>query len=199
MTTNPNKTAPNAATTTIRLTLDVVLDLNGVPSDHARERIEGSILRAIGNGALTGDSEAECETYDLKAIVVEPLAVSLDEEQVADWITRRVEDGELTLEDLPSRMARYALQDPGQMRNEIAERMVNSVVEEMADKSREADVDALHFVPLMLASESARNVDRGDLEAVLTVIAEQRGPDGARDAMVGVLQALELAKADVPR
>lgn len=47
----------------------------------------------------------------------------LAEEDVARWLSRQIEDGQMMLEDIPQLMARYALADPAQMRAEIAERM----------------------------------------------------------------------------
>lgn len=45
------------------------------------------------------------------------------EDEIADWLSRRIEDGDLKLEDIPRLMARYALANPDDMRAEIAERM----------------------------------------------------------------------------
>lgn len=51
------------------------------------------------------------------------LAMQLEEEDIARWLSRQIEDGHMALEDIPQIMARYALADPAQMSVEIAERM----------------------------------------------------------------------------
>jgi len=46
-----------------------------------------------------------------------------DEDEIADWLSRQIEDGAMKLEDIPRLMARYALADPNDMKAELAERM----------------------------------------------------------------------------
>lgn len=48
---------------------------------------------------------------------------TLDEHQIATWLSIQIEDGHIPLEDIPKLMARYALADPDSMRAEIFERM----------------------------------------------------------------------------
>lgn len=47
----------------------------------------------------------------------------LDEQTIAKWLSIQIEDGHILLEDIPKLMARYALADPGDMRDELSERM----------------------------------------------------------------------------
>ncbi len=42
-------------------------------------------------------------------------ADTLDEEQIAAWVSRQIEEGHFALEDLPRRMARWALSHPAMM------------------------------------------------------------------------------------
>lgn len=48
---------------------------------------------------------------------------TLDEHQIATWLSIQIEDGHIPLEDIPKLMARYALAEPDSMRTEIFERM----------------------------------------------------------------------------
>jgi len=53
----------------------------------------------------------------------EPAPVLPDETAIEAWLRSQMESGCLLSEDLPRLMARYALCDPHQMREEFAERM----------------------------------------------------------------------------
>lgn len=46
-----------------------------------------------------------------------------DEDEIADWLSRQIEDGCIKLEDIPRLMAKYAMANPAEMRAEFAERM----------------------------------------------------------------------------
>lgn len=56
----------------LRLTLDVEYIPNGVDAQWLKDNLMNVASRAIGEGLLTGDSEAEVETYLIK--VTEPKA-----------------------------------------------------------------------------------------------------------------------------
>ncbi len=107
----------------IRFTLDIVLDANGEDHEYLAQRMNSAFGRAIGDGAITGESAAETDVVDAKTVLLTPQAAALDEDQVTTWITDLIESGSMRLEDLPRLMARYALSDPAEMREEIAERM----------------------------------------------------------------------------
>ena len=47
----------------------------------------------------------------------------LDEEEVATFLSQRIEDGIIALEDLPVLMARYGLMNPSDFVAEMQERM----------------------------------------------------------------------------
>lgn len=107
----------------IHFRLDVVLDANGEDHDYLGQRMNSELARAIGNGALTFDSDAEVETYNAQLTLMTPQAAALDEDQLAAWLSQQIEDGHIPIEDVARRMARYALSDPADMRGEFAERM----------------------------------------------------------------------------
>lgn len=53
----------------------------------------------------------------------EQAAIDIDEDLLAEFCSDRLENGEWDLEDIPRRMARYALATPQAMKAEMAERM----------------------------------------------------------------------------
>lgn len=107
----------------LRFTLDVVLDANGEDHDYLGQRMNSAFAQAIGNGALTGDTGAEVDSQDAMTTLLTASAAGLDEDQVANWIGDQLESGGMLLEDVPKLMARYALTDSAQMRDEFVERM----------------------------------------------------------------------------
>ena len=44
---------------------------------------------------------------------------ALDEAALSRWLSQRIDDGELEIQDTPQLLARYALADPGALRNEF--------------------------------------------------------------------------------
>lgn len=109
--------------THIRLVLEVSYEANGVPVDVLADMLEQMVTRNIGDGGLTGSLDAVVEEWKVTATTVSPEAQALDEDLVADWIASQVESGNVSPEDIPQLMARYALEDSAQMREELAERM----------------------------------------------------------------------------
>jgi len=55
---------------TAELTVDV--DLNGVDAEEIKTALESGIRRMFGEGAVTGDSDAEVNTWDVKVEAEEP-------------------------------------------------------------------------------------------------------------------------------
>jgi hypothetical protein len=50
-------------------------------------------------------------------------ALGLTEEELADFMLQRIESGDLALEDIPARLARYGLMAPEDFVAEMLERM----------------------------------------------------------------------------
>jgi hypothetical protein len=117
----------------LQFRLDIVLDANGEDHDYLGQRINSAIAQAIGNGALTGDTAAEVDTHNAQMTLLTPGAVALDEEIITKWLTMQIKDGHMELDRIPLLMARYALADPAQMREEIAERMQMQAEEAVED------------------------------------------------------------------
>ena len=107
-------------TVTVRLTLDVTYSLNGENATEMVSRLRKMCERAIGEGMLTGETDAEVEEYSMDALIQpEPLS----EDELADFMLQRIENGNLAPEDLPVRLARYGLMEPSAFVDEMRERM----------------------------------------------------------------------------
>ena len=104
----------------VRLTLDVTYSLNGENATEMVGRLRKMCERAIGEGMLTGETDAEAEEYSMDAAIQpEPLS----EDELADFMLQRIENGDLALEDIPVRLARYGLMEPNAFVHEMRERM----------------------------------------------------------------------------
>lgn len=109
--------------TRLRIVLDVSYDLEGMTPEELQALVTRNLEHAIGNGLLTGDCPALVDEWDLKVSSVSDEAASLDQEEVADWIAGQVESGSVNPEQIPAMLARYALTDSTEMREELAVRM----------------------------------------------------------------------------
>ena len=108
----------------VRLTLDVAYQLNGEEPNDMLNRLLELVQQAIGNGMLTGSTAAETEAYSVDAVVLpEPLA----EEDIASYLSHQIEDGHVSLEGIPDRLARYGLMAPHVFVDEMRERMAGIV------------------------------------------------------------------------
>lgn len=107
-------------TVTVRLTLNVMYSLNGENATEMVSRLRKMCERAIGEGMLTGETDAEVEEYSMDA-VIQPEPMSEDE--LASFMLQRIDNGSLALEDIPVRLARYGLMDPNAFVDEMRERM----------------------------------------------------------------------------
>lgn len=110
----------NQATHAARLTLDVKYDLNGVPPEQLHQLLKDLVQRALTEGLLTGHTEAEVASYEV-SVVATPEPPS--EDAVARLMSHRIENGDLALEDIPARMAKFGLMEPHQFAAEMQERI----------------------------------------------------------------------------
>lgn len=108
---------------TVNISISVRYLLNGETADAMADELEREVRRAIESGMLTGATSASVEEHCVDIYQVSQEAADLDEDQIADWVAKRIEFGLLNPEDIPLRMARYAIAEPGRMREEILERM----------------------------------------------------------------------------
>ncbi|MCZ2113657.1 MAG: hypothetical protein LC131_07465, partial [Anaerolineae bacterium] len=104
------------------LTLDVTYDLAGESADEMRNRLCQVVEMAVGNGLLTGHTEATVEEHLVK---VKEIPEPLTEKELADFMLRRIENQQIVLEDIPVRLARYGLMDPIEFVIEMRERLEN--------------------------------------------------------------------------
>lgn len=119
-----NQQTNNASdTVTMRLTVDVTYSLNGENATEINSLLRRQCERAIGNGLLTGESDAEVESHSVE-VTIAPEALSEDE--LASFMLQRIENSDIQLEDIPNRLARYGLMDPMKFVDEMRERMLNA-------------------------------------------------------------------------
>lgn len=115
---------------TIHLTINVVLDAYGEDHDYLAQRMNSNISRAVfGNGLISGDTEAEVASHEFKTALLTPQAAALDQALVTQWITQQIKSGAIIKDELPAMLARFALADPAEIREEIAAQMHPSVQE----------------------------------------------------------------------
>lgn len=107
-------------TVAVRLTIDVVYSVNGEDPTEMTDNLRRNCERAIGEGMLTGETDAEVEEYSMDAVIQpEPLS----EDELADFMLQRIENCDLSLEDIQVRLARYGLMEPNAFIAEMRERM----------------------------------------------------------------------------
>ena len=122
----------------VRYNLDAFIDANCDDVAPIGQRMNGALAQAILSGAIDGLSLVVVSEQSTNLHVLSPRAAALHEEQIFNWISRQIEDGHMDLESLPALMARYALGDPAQMREEFAERMTVSADQEQTALIRQA-------------------------------------------------------------
>lgn len=111
---------PLASTCRLRLLVEVGYTLNGQTIAEMSDRLRAIAERAMGEGELTGDSDAEVAEHTVQVRVVPEL---LTEDDVADFMLKRIENGDLDLGDVPVRLARYGLMDSIEFSAEMRGRM----------------------------------------------------------------------------
>ena len=139
---------------TISVRVEAVLEMNGEDRVVLQEHMQRSFERAIGMGALTGETYAEVEEHSMTLTAMNEAEAALDEAKVEAWIAGQIESGSMRLEDVCKLMARYALADPAEMRMELAERMG---LDERGDQEEEVlatvkSSDGVMFVSLAVNS-----------------------------------------------
>lgn len=136
----PSKPSKPAELHRLRLTMDVTYDLNEVDIDDLVRRLRKMGEWAVGEGMLTGETEAEVDQYSMD-VTEYPEG---DEDEIADFMQQRIEDGDLDLEDIPVRLARYGLMDPADFINEMRERMAGACI--MKADSKQDQPEFAHMV-----------------------------------------------------
>ncbi|MFW7348460.1 MAG: hypothetical protein ACODTU_20470 [Pigmentiphaga sp.] len=108
----------------VRLTLDVSYILNDEDLDDVLIRLERRCELAIGDGMLTGELNAEVDTWSINVSAPPSKAESAAlEAEIATFMQQRIEDGNLGAEDISVRLARYGLMAPEAFADEMHERM----------------------------------------------------------------------------
>jgi len=117
-------------TKALRVVLDVEFELDGETIEDMQSLLERNFQNAIGSGLLTGCTGAQVDGFTL---TVTPSSDMPDEDEIADFMLRRIENGDLPVEDIPSRLARYGIMDSVAFRSEMQERMALAEAEAHAD------------------------------------------------------------------
>lgn len=98
--------------------------LNGHSPESMRQRLHDELMVEVDRGILSGDTALGVDDYSVNVRIVEQSDdQDVDEDDIAAFITTRIEDGNLSLEDIPLLMARYGKMDPKQFITEMKERM----------------------------------------------------------------------------
>lgn len=132
-----------------RLTLDVSYVLNGEDPDDVLIRLHKRCERAIGDGMLTGETNAEVATWSIDVSVLPSADVSdALEAEIAAFMQQRIEDGNLSAEDIPVRLASYGLMAPETFIAEMRERMEMVIGDDALDRS---------FIPSIEPADGGKN------------------------------------------
>lgn len=130
----------------IRVTIDVTLQANGEDHDYLAQRMNSALFGAINansNELLTKDSDAKVTKHGLffKTSLLSPEAANLTEQDVQQWIIRQINDPLLQPNDLPALLSHYALSDPAEIRQEIAD----SILQDSQKNTNSEPVDKNDF------------------------------------------------------
>lgn len=107
----------------VSVSLNVVYRADTGDAEHVRGVLNGSIASAVGAGLLDADGYMPVISWESRVDLLSAKGEELDEDDIAQWLERRVKDGELSVEDLVRLAARYALANRVQLLNELAERI----------------------------------------------------------------------------
>lgn len=107
-----------------RVTLDIVLRMD----DRGPQEIK-SLLTEICEKGFSEGSQALYLDVKTRSLNVDVLPAPLSEEEVAAFMQRRIENGDLLAEDVATRLARYGLMERSAFITEMAERMESSALD----------------------------------------------------------------------
>ncbi|MBQ0916943.1 hypothetical protein KBW71_00565 [Hydrogenophaga aromaticivorans] len=109
----------------MHLSLDLVIDTKGEDHDYLAQRLNSVLANSIHTSitTLAGENGFDVKHQDASLCLLTPEAASIDEETLTTWLAHQIEGGHIPLEDVARQMARYALEDPGRLREELSERM----------------------------------------------------------------------------
>lgn len=133
-------TAPKTDLVQVQIVVNITFDANGEDHEWLRANAHKAMSNQFGNGNITGGSDAVVDSYDIKAKILSPAAAALEEDALRDWLNTQIEDGHMELRTLSTQMARFALADAGDMREELAERMANTAAENEQDNQGGGEV-----------------------------------------------------------
>lgn len=118
-----NDDAQDGDIITIHYTLSADIVTNGEDPEFLRNRFNSAMERAVGYGAITGETSAVCDEYSAETVLISQAAANLSEADIVEWLTDKIADGNMTVEQLVEMYAKAALSSEAEMRSELAERM----------------------------------------------------------------------------
>lgn len=104
----------------VRAVIDVTYLLNGHTPDELLNHLHAMLEDFAGGGGLTGATDCTVDQWSVEADVREPI---LTECEVETLMRQRMESGDISLSDIPGRLARYGLMEPQVFSAEMRERL----------------------------------------------------------------------------
>jgi hypothetical protein len=99
--------------------LDVEYNLNGDSIEEMQNNLRRLVDLAVDEGLLTGSGNAEVEDYSTNVYV----CPDISEDELTDYFAAQIEDGCISLSEVPEKFARYGLMDAVQFALEMLERI----------------------------------------------------------------------------
>ncbi|MDR1934509.1 MAG: hypothetical protein LBS49_02805 [Candidatus Accumulibacter sp.] len=159
----------------VRLTLDVTYLLNGATPAAMIACLRELGRFAFDNGLLTGETAAEVADCAIDVSLPPPAwpapGFHAVESAIAAFLRQGIEDGQLAAEDIPTRLARYGLTDPGAFVAEMRERM------DLARDDGSGEIPESVGLPAPPAPREERPGTRSlEDRALAILLARQHGP-----------------------
>ncbi len=152
-----NANTPLASTCRLRLVMEVTYTLNGHTIAEMSTHLCNMAERAVLDGHLTGETEAEVAQHTGQVRVVPEL---LTEDEVAAFMLKRIGNGDIDLDDMPVRLARYGLMNPIEFSEEMRQRMENSKI----DAEGQTDPIAPELLTPSVQARVTSDVTRAEVE-----------------------------------
>lgn len=126
-----------------QLVLDIEYDLDGEDPKYLVSLLHQAARHMISNGMITGDTRATVVRHDIHVDMLDDDSQLLDEGDLADFYADRIENGAISLENLPRMLARRALMRPLEAKGMVWQQMRElGMIDDEDDDDDGADADA---------------------------------------------------------
>jgi hypothetical protein len=132
------ETKKQAAASHVTIDVTVRVTYRAPPDDagYLHKRVSCAVADMLDSEHLPepapGGVKSSAALVSVVAEVVKPAKPALTEDEIAAYYRGRIEDGTLSLEDIPRIMARIGLQKPGEFVDEVQERKALDAAEALA-------------------------------------------------------------------